>query len=73
LNKRNISQPERMIQFELSYIYITLVTPRTPNPDLWMLGTWGGRYRRCRRPKGVIDTDLRLNPNRIDYISHSPE
>jgi len=39
LNKRNISQPERMIQFEFPYIlYIhntrthiyTLVTPRTP-------------------------------------------
>lgn len=38
LNKRNISQPERMIQFEFPYTHTTLVAPRTPNPDLWMLG-----------------------------------
>lgn len=46
LNKRNISQPERMIQFEFPYIlYIhayTHLQPSShrapPNPDLWMLG-----------------------------------
>lgn len=81
LNKRNISQPERMIQFEFPYILYTYIHVHTqpsshhapPNPDLWtQLGVAAPTAMPPhRRAKGVIDTDLRLKPNRIDYISHT--
>lgn len=65
LNKRNISQPERMIQFEFPYIlyyYIYtrthIYSPRhTAHPKS---GFMDARVARCRCAKGVIDTDLRL-------------
>lgn len=80
LNKRNISQPERMIQFEFPYIKYAYTCIRVcvlkNNPrhsshpsNLYLWTCWGVCHRLA---KGVIDTDLRLNPNRIDYISHGP-
>ncbi|KAL4122233.1 hypothetical protein QTP88_014603 [Uroleucon formosanum] len=67
LNKRNISQPEHTRV--RAYTHLKPSSHRAPQIRIY--GCWGGRRYHRRRAKGVIDTDLRLWPNRIDYISHT--